>query len=454
MGSAFKTVFKPLWKERRVAKGAVHSGLDAVEQLLGMTKGGAIGWIRRELLGKWAPRTEQAIDAVNAGLAACVDLTEFLSTAGGWKSWLIPSSVQALAKELLPQLKGLQGKVDAALRRASDEIREFLEDLLGEQAAAVTMAAGAKALAASAVPGTRAKAGHNAAEMHPQGSAPARQAQRKVQTRDEAVALRSGGPVTTAVQVTRKALRDLASQEKGLIGEHVVDYHEAKRLGGHWPHDERQSTWTPDTVKKLNVDKRPVNLSLEDLRKVNQPGIDAVWEHAGEYTVTEAKASESFGAVYGLGKFKENKGLIPVVTGLNPDQQLLHYLLSDSSDKGGTQTPLMQMGVAWTRDRGQREGLSAGARRAIDAEEAHRRVVLVTLESSGALDHVAALADVHLGKTASEIHLHPHHGATREWDAAAIDAVDVARLKAHEKKKQAQPEEPAPKTTRSKKKAP
>ena len=457
VGSAFKTVFKPLWKERRAAKGAVHSGLDAVEQLLGMSKGGAIGWIRRELLNKWAPRTQQAIDAVNAGLAACVDLTEFLSTAGGWKSWLIPGSVQALAKELLPQLKELQGKVDAALRRASDEIREFLTDLLGEQAAAVTMAAGAKALAASAVPGTRAKAGHNAAEMHPQGRAPARQAQRKVQTRDEAVALKSGGPVTTAVQVTRKALRDLASQEKGLIGEHVVDYHEAKRLGGHWPHDQRQATWTPETVKKLNVDKRPVNLSLEDLRKVNQPGIDAVWAHAGEYTVTEAKASESFGAVYGLGKFKEKKGLIPVVTGLNPDQQLLHYLLSDSSDKGGVQTPLMQMGKAWVEDRAKREGLPpgiAGKFTERNAKNYSRRTVLVTLESEGSVAHVTALADLHLGKTASDIHPHPDHGVTREWEAAAIDAVDAARLKAHEQKKPAKPQEPAPKTTRSKKKAP
>ncbi|HSI51706.1 MAG TPA: hypothetical protein VLA61_25840 [Ideonella sp.] len=454
VGSAFKTVFKPLWKERRAAKGALHSGLDAVEQLLGMTKGGAIGWIRKELLGKWAPRTQQAIDAVNAGLAACVDLTEFLSTAGGWKSWLIPSSIQALAKELLPQIKALQGKVNAALQRASNEIREFLEDLLGEQAAAVVMAVGSKAVAASAVPGTRTRAGHNAAEVHPHGSVPARQSQRKVQEKDEAVALKSGGPVSTAVQVTRKALKDLAAQEKGLIGEHVVDYYELKRLGGSWPHDERKAAWSPATVSKLNVDKRPVNLSLEDLPKVNHPGIDAVWEHAGQYTVTEAKASESIGAVYGLGKYKEKKGLIPVVSGLNPDQQLLHYLLSDSSDKRGTQTPLMQMGLAWVEDRAKRENIPRVARDAIELKRCHRRTVLVTLESSGSLDHVTALADVHLAKTGSEIHPHMEHGATREWEAVAIDAVDAARLNAHEQKKQPKPEETVAKPTRTKKKAP
>ncbi|WP_354679731.1 hypothetical protein [Cupriavidus plantarum] len=37
VGSAFKTVFKPLWKERRAAKGMVHNGLNAVEGMLGMS---------------------------------------------------------------------------------------------------------------------------------------------------------------------------------------------------------------------------------------------------------------------------------------------------------------------------------------------------------------------------------------------------------------------------------
>lgn len=52
IGSAFKTVFKPLYRQRRVAKGAVHSDLHALEGMLGMKKGGALTWIRRELLDK------------------------------------------------------------------------------------------------------------------------------------------------------------------------------------------------------------------------------------------------------------------------------------------------------------------------------------------------------------------------------------------------------------------
>ena len=65
--------------------------------MLGMRKGGAIAWTRQELLGKWAALTTQAIAAVNLALDACIDLTQFLATAGGWKCWLIPSSTGAAA---------------------------------------------------------------------------------------------------------------------------------------------------------------------------------------------------------------------------------------------------------------------------------------------------------------------------------------------------------------------
>jgi hypothetical protein len=307
-------------------------------------------------------------------------------------------------------------------------------------------------VAASAMPGMRARAGHNAAAVHPTGKAPPRQPPQKVQSKPKVDAAKGHGPVHAMVQVTRKAFGNIAAREKGLIGEHMVDYHELERLGGAWPHDKKTGKWTPTTVQKLNCDKRPVNLSLEDLPKINRPGIDAVWEHGGQYTATEAKASESIAVVFGFGKYKEKKGLIPIVSGLGPDQQMLHYLLSDSSDKGGTQTPLMQMGVAWTRDRGQREGLSKSARLAIDAERAHRRVVFVTFESAGALDHAEALADIHLGRMPTDVRSHAAHGITKQWEAAAIDAVDGARLRAYEATKAApKPQEPATKPTKSRK---
>lgn len=439
VGSAFKTVFKPLWKERRAAKGAVHGGVEAIEALLGMRRGGAIAWVRTELLGRWPARTQEVIAAVNAALAAAIELTTFIATAGGWKDWLVPDPVQAMAKELLPGLQAMQGRIDVPMQRASAEIREFVADLLGEQAASVVMSVGQRAATASALPGTRARSGHNAADARPSGSVPARQPDQKVSQQHKADAQRGAGPVHSAVQRTRKAFADLATREKGLVGEHVADYHEVKRLGGGWGHDRERGQWSPATVHKLNADQRPVNLSLKDLPKVNQPGIDAVWEHAGRHTVTEAKASESIAVAYAFGKHKEKKGWIPIVTGINPDLQLLHYLLSDSSDKQGVQSPLMQMGKAWVRDRAPREQIELATVAKLQNNDCYRRVLLVTLESPGSLDHAQALADAHSGKTGNEMHAHLDHSITREWEAAEIDAVDKARERAHVAKRSPEP---------------
>lgn len=436
VGSAFKTVFKPLWRERRAAASSVNSGLQAVERMLGLQKGGAIEWVRKELLGKWSSRTTEAISWTETALSSCIELLEFIVQASGWKDWLIPDSIQAMAREILPALKGMREGLRTTMQRASNEIYELLQDLLGEQAAAVAMAVGQQAVSASATPATRSRSGHNAADTHPQGSVPPRQPEQQVQGAQRANAQRNQGPVHTAVQRTSRVIENMTARDKGLVGEHIVDYHELKRLGGAWPHDKQTAQWSPESVKKLNCDKRPINLALHDLSKVNQPGIDAVWQHGEQITVTEAKASASIGATIGMGRFKEKKGQIPILAGLSADQQLLHYLLSDSSDKRGTQTPLMQMGKAWVEDRAKREGIGATAKRLEENESwnYHRRVVLVTLESPGALAHVEAMADIHMGKPEAEVHPHTDHDVTKVWTEAAIDAVDAARYKAHKTK--------------------
>ncbi|MGJ7530016.1 hypothetical protein [Variovorax sp. GB1P17] len=449
IGSAFKTVFKPLWRERRVVKGAVHSGMHAVEGLLGLGKGGTIKWIRHELLGKWVARSNSAIQQVDVAMASCIELLEFVSTASGWKGWLIPDSVQRLAKELLPSLKNMRGQIRAPLQRASREIREFLEDLLGEQAAAIVMAAGERAVAASATAGTRPKAGHNAAELHPKGTVQLRQTGKKVGGRPETDIKKGGGPLHVAMQLTRKAFKSLANQEKGLVGEHMADYSELKRLKGSWPHDKPKGTWKPETIRKLNVDKRPVNLSLIDLPKVNHSGIDAVWQHGTSYTVTEAKARESVIAVLAGARARVKK---ESVARLSEDQELLYYLLSDSSDKRGVEFRMVQMSVDWVRDRSEKEGIPAAAVAALQKAK-NRRVLLITIESDGMFDHIKALADIHMGKPEAEVHPHPEHGFTRQWEAAAIDTVvearDAARKKANEAKKAASEEKEATKARRS-----
>ncbi len=85
-----------------------------------------------------------------------------------------------MALELLPSLRAMKSGVTKTLNRASVELRHFLEDLLGEQAATVVMAVSQRAVAASAAPGTRARTGHNAAAVKPRGAVQPRQGERKV----------------------------------------------------------------------------------------------------------------------------------------------------------------------------------------------------------------------------------------------------------------------------------
>lgn len=444
-GPVFKTVFKPLWKERQLAKGAVHGGMAAIERLLGLGKGGAITWIRKELLGKWAMHTQQMVAATLTAMDACIGLLDFVATASGWQGWLVPDVIQELAKQLLPGMKKMRGEVTEPLNRASAEIKHFLEDLLGERTAAVLMAVGSNVVAASAVPATRTRGGHNAADPHTTGKVKPRQHEEHVQNVPKADAKKASGPSHAAVQATSKAFRELARLEKGLVGEHMADFHELKRLRGNWPHDKSSGAWSPDKVRKLNADRRPVNLTLADLPKMKEVGIDAVWEHNGHYTVTEAKARESIFAVVATVKSLTNKGLVPpTVRSLSADLQNLWLILStNNKDVVGQGAPLVQMSDRWVVDRAGREGLPSQALLAVQSDAAARRVLLVTLESAGATDHGIALAQLHTASGASDIHAHREHGICREWEAADIDKIVVACRNAHDAKQAARTPKPA-----------
>ena len=107
------------------------------------------------------------------------------------------------------------------------------------------MAVGDRAAMGSATPGARPRTGHNMADAKPRGKAPAREPQHKVQSNDLATATKGRGPMQGAVQLTRKTFESLENREKGLIGEHIVDYHELKRLGGSWVHDKQDAAWKP-----------------------------------------------------------------------------------------------------------------------------------------------------------------------------------------------------------------
>lgn len=300
VGSAFKTAFKPLWRQRHTAGGMVSGGLEAVESLLRLEKGGAIRWIRMELLGKWSDRTAQAVLAVEAAMDSCIALLDFIADAAGWRDWLIPDTTQDLARQALPGMRTMRGQIRAPLERGSNEIREFLEDLIGEQAASVVMAAGGRAVVASAVPGTRSRSGRNAAAVRPQGQVPPRQPPREVGGSATTQSRRGGGSVHPGIQRTRAAFSDLANAAVGVLGEHIADYHCADNLG--WgrawsAHDRGNAgTWsTPPNAQnqgKLSNRTKLFKLSITP----HGTGIDAVWRAGGQndgkrYAIVEAKAT-------------------------------------------------------------------------------------------------------------------------------------------------------------------
>lgn len=460
IGSVVRTVLQPLWRERHLANGLVNGGLEAIEVMLNMRKGGAVRWLRLELLARWPARVQEAIAQADAALQACEGLLTFLSTAGGFKRWLIPYSIQLLAREALPGLQAMRSQISATLQEAAEEIRLFLADLLGEQAAEAMMTLGAAVVQDSALTGSRSRQharrpAHNAADPNTKGKAIQQQKGQKLQNEALAQGAKDASPVHAARARMRESFGNIAFQQTGLLGEHIVDCFELERLGGkdHWNHDDEEKMSLEAPVRKLNGDQRPVNLHPRDRQKVPHPGMDAVWLHDGSYTVTEAKARANSFALKAMAEKlvpKEVKGK------LSEDEEQLYALLATSKSEEGDGKVLVQMSEAWVRNRAKREGLDERAERALKEVNCDRRVVLVTLETPGAAAHVEALCDIQAGLPIEQVEVHEEHKMQKEWNSKQIDKVAKEKKKQTEeelrKKKAAQGQPASSSKTGSKKK--
>ena len=132
-GSVFKMVFKPLWKERRLAGAALRTGMEMIERLLGMAKGGAVKWIKAL---EWGALTEQAIAGVNAALDAMEEMLVYLTEP----HWWVPEQLVEVAKDVLPGVRAMKGQIAQPLAKAVEAVHGFVTDLLGEDGAAMAMA--------------------------------------------------------------------------------------------------------------------------------------------------------------------------------------------------------------------------------------------------------------------------------------------------------------------------
>lgn len=285
VGSAFKTVFKPLYKQRKTANGIVNSGVAMVERMLGHRKGGAVRWVKTM---DWAENTQAAILQVDLALESCISLLEYLSQAHWWCS----DRVELLARDVAPSLRSMRGKLAKPIREAADEIKEFLEDLLGEHAAAVAMMVATGATVGTRVGVTGIKSRPSAKSVH-----------KDVADRPRIQGKTAKAGIINSVQNTAYQLYGpLDKLMKGLIGEHIIEHHviEQKKWGLKWnAHDVQGGVsgvpggWQSEP-RKLNDNEIPLYLCTPK-NVIVQSGIDSAWltdrSNPVEFAVVEAKAS-------------------------------------------------------------------------------------------------------------------------------------------------------------------
>lgn len=284
VGSGFKLVFKPLYKQRKAAKGMFNGGVAMVERMLHLKKGGAVRWVKAL---DWAGNTQLAINEANNALEGCIALLEYI----GQSHWWCPDRLERLARDVAPSLRSMRGKLAAPIKEAAAEIRQFMEQMLGEHAAAVALAvAGSGNTRPAGARGGRA--GGQAPTRHKTVSSAPRTQGTRTQAR-------------TAVSVQKIAYdlyAPLKHALKGLLGEHIAEHHviEHKGWGLTWNrHDmhggagENKPGWQ-NQYRKINDNEIPLYLCTPSVR-VLAPGIDSAWftnrPRPHQFAIVEAKAS-------------------------------------------------------------------------------------------------------------------------------------------------------------------
>ncbi|AXW09569.1 hypothetical protein [Ralstonia pseudosolanacearum] len=319
LGSLFKTIVKPLWKERKLLKGALR-GEAFVSGMLGKAKGKAITFVKTL---DWAGNTQVAIQQMDNALTGCDQLLGELEQS----HWWLPDSVQGLAHDLRPSLQTIRGPLHTGIQQGIQALQEFVTDLIGEDGYRVAQMAVA---AASATSGSRSAGAHGGHEpsrpskstesSHPSAreqtpasrkTPPAEKQQAKHKDQQDTKRQQvepGGGSQTTASRVTRAAWKAIGTRYKGLIGEHMAHYyHMSLHAPNAWPHGKVEekhdgAAWkgAKRLVTEQNTHATPTELVPEHLARVNQNGVDGIWSlDGGVFHFVEAKASESAGALFG-----------------------------------------------------------------------------------------------------------------------------------------------------------
>ena len=430
IGSAFKTVFKPLYKERKALKGAVNSGVAMIERMLSKKKGGALAWVKAL---DWAGNTQAAILQANLALESCIALLEYIAQG----HWWCPDHLEQLARDVSPGIRKMRGQLAAPIREASRYIRTFITELLGEHAAAVVMSVASNA-------GSIPRNGHHGAGARGSGANSAG-SHAKVADKPRRNGRTTTGKVANVVQKTAFATYQvLDNGVKGLLGEHIVDHHviEQKGWGLSWNrHDmiggpgKKAPGWQSE-FKKLNDDEIPMYLCTPSGR-VFINGIDSLWltnrTRPHQFAVVEAKASINPSAklLSILGEAKGAGGASTPSTGRKKNRSnATAKQTGQSPTHGGKSGMVMQMSRTWILDRIDNEFSQYKTRMTRGGINYSRHVFLVSpLQAS---DHMIAIEKIiseglinnpaAAQKYASE---HSRHDIQKEFGERDLDAAEA-----------------------------
>lgn len=351
VGSAFKTVFKPLYKQRKAARGLVNGGVAMIERMLGHKKGGAVRWVRSL---NWAGETQAAILKANLALDSCIAMLDYL----GQSHWWCPNRIEQLARDVAPALKSMRGKLAAPIREAATEIRQFLEELLGEHAAAVALAV--------ATSGPMARRSPQTARPSRTSRAAAGPAHKTVGSTPRTQARGAQGRTTNVVQQTAFDIyAGLDFAAKGLMGEHIVEHYviEKKNWGLQWNRHDMSGParggvpagWQSEH-RKLNDDGIPTYLCTPK-HKTLANGIDSLWKtnraRPHQYAVVEAKASMNPDAqLYQLlGEARDQSSPVRTSSGAGRRRPTANKAGGARASGAPQAEKVMQMSNLWIRDR-------------------------------------------------------------------------------------------------------
>ena len=334
LGSAFKGVLKPIWKQGKGSKG-VQNGIRMLESALKGKQGAVISKIRSYVknTAQWTQWANIAITECNIRLTAYIEMLQIISRGhinfkpvADWKwthtQFNFPAWLIKMAREQIAPAQKLKQILAKAITEGVESIRYFLETLLGEHANLVMAAVNGAANHTNHNKNGRPHAVHNANQQvgnkrkHSEKNASSTQSKAtsnskpykndnvrhdrhpkmtKGQNNGKPVqnTATNSGRRATGVQRTKRVIESIETKITGLIGEHMADYWMLGQVGGTARHDHGEKA--DGSCYKINFGGRLYQLHQPS---ANPKGIDSLWKVNGKiggkpYCILEAKASST-----------------------------------------------------------------------------------------------------------------------------------------------------------------